>query len=235
MVAVLDHNRVSIRKLNEKPNHTVKFALQGAAGCALLMYVLDLLGVAVFAVSGALAGVRRGLDLFGVTVLAAVTAIGGGTVRDVLLGRHPVFWVRDPKYLYVIVATTALTLLGQTLITNLETPLLVADAVGLALFALSGAQSVEAEGHAWIVVVLMGTMTGVAGGVIRDMLSGVVPLLLRRDIYATAAIAGISFYLVMQAAGVRRRWSFITAVCMVIALRLAALRFDWQLPVFGNR
>jgi uncharacterized membrane protein YeiH len=199
------------------------------------MYVLDLLGVAVFAVSGALAGVRRGLDLFGITVLAAVTAIGGGTVRDVLLGRHPVFWVKDPRYLYVILATTAVALVGQTLITNLEAPLLIADAVGLALFALSGAQSVEADGHAWIVVVLMGTMTGVAGGVVRDILSGVVPLLLRRDIYATAAIAGISLYLLLQAAHVKRRWSFITAVLAVIGLRLAAIRFGWQLPVFGNR
>ena len=235
MVAVLDHNRVAIRKLNAKADYTVKFPSRGAARCLVLMYVLDLLGVAVFAVSGALAGVRRGEDLFGITVLAAVTAIGGGTLRDVLLGRHPVFWVRDPRYLYVIVASTALALLGQTLITNLETPLLVADAVGLALFALSGAQSVEAEGHAWIVVVLMGTMTGVAGGVIRDILSGVVPLLLRRDIYATAAIAGISFYLMLQAASLRRRWSFITSVLVVIALRLAAIRFGWQLPMFGHR
>jgi uncharacterized membrane protein YeiH len=199
------------------------------------MYVLDLLGVAVFAVSGALAGVSRRLDLFGITVLAAVTAIGGGTVRDVLLGRQPVFWIRDPKYIYVILATTALAVIGQTRITNLETPLLIADAVGLALFALSGAESVEAEGHAWIVVILMGTMTGVAGGVVRDLLSGVVPVLLRRDIYATAAIAGIALYLALQAAGLKRRFAFVTAILVVVALRLLALRFDWQLPVLGQR
>jgi uncharacterized membrane protein YeiH len=108
-----------------------------------LLYVLDLIGVAVFAVSGALAGSRRGLDLFGIAVLAAVTAIGGGTVRDLLLDRHPVFWVKNPLYLYVILAATAIAVLGATYISNLETPLLVADAVGLGLFALSGAQIAE--------------------------------------------------------------------------------------------
>jgi uncharacterized membrane protein YeiH len=198
----------------------------------MLLYVLDLLGVAVFAISGALAGVRRGLDLFGITVLAAVTAIGGGTLRDVLLGRHPIFWIKNPKYLYVILAAVAVAVMAQSFLPNLETPLLVADAVGLAVFALSGAESVEADGHAWIVVVLMGTMTGVAGGVVRDVLSGVVPLLLRRDIYATAAIAGICLYLVLQVVGIKRRWAFIAALLAVVIVRLLAIRYDWQLPVF---
>jgi uncharacterized membrane protein YeiH len=198
----------------------------------MLLYVLDLLGVAVFAISGALAGVRRGLDLFGITVLAAVTAIGGGTLRDVLLGRHPIFWIKNPKYLYVILAAVAVAVMAQSFLPNLETQLLVADAVGLAVFALSGAESVEADGHAWIVVVLMGTMTGVAGGVVRDVLSGVVPLLLRRDIYATAAIAGICLYLVLQVVGLKRRWAFIAALLAVVIVRLLAIRYDWQLPVF---
>jgi uncharacterized membrane protein YeiH len=198
-----------------------------------LLYVLDLIGVAVFAVSGALAGSRRGLDLFGIAVLAAVTAIGGGTVRDLLLGRHPVFWVKNPLYLYVILAATAIAVLGASYIANLETPLLVADAVGLGLFAVSGAQIAEQDGHARIVVVLMGTVTGVAGGVIRDILSGVVPLLLRRDIYATAAIAGICLYLLLQRARIKRSWAFVAAILSVVALRLLAIAFSWQLPTFA--
>jgi uncharacterized membrane protein YeiH len=198
-----------------------------------LDYVLDLLGVAVFAISGALAGAHRGLDLFGIAVLAAVTAIGGGTLRDVLLNRHPVFWLADPKYLYVILAAVAVTILGQSYLPNLQTALLVADAFGLGLFALSGAQIAEADRHAAIVVVLMGTMTGVAGGVVRDLLSGVVPLLLRRDIYATAAIAGICLYLLMQALGIKRYWAFVLGVVAVVAIRLLAIAFDWQLPVFA--
>ena len=200
---------------------------------ARLDYVLDLLGVAVFAISGALAGAHRGLDLFGISVLAAVTAIGGGTLRDVLLNRHPVFWLSDPRYLYVILAAVAVTLLGQNYLPNLQTALLVADALGLGLFALSGAQIAEDDGHARIVVVLMGTMTGVAGGVVRDLLSGVVPLLLRRDIYATAAIAGICLYLLMQALGLKRLWAFILGMVSVVAVRLLAIAFAWQLPVFA--
>lgn len=201
----------------------------------MLLYLLDLLGVAVFAVSGALAGVRRGLDLFGITVLAAVTAVGGGTVRDVLLGRHPVFWIKNPVYLYVILASTAVAVTAQNFLPNVETPLLIADALGLGLFALSGAESVEADGHAWIVIILLGTMTGVAGGVVRDILSGVVPLLLRRDIYATAAIAGILLYLVMQLAGMKRRWAFVIAILAIVTVRLLAIRYNWQLPVYNGK
>ena len=197
-----------------------------------LDYLLDLLGVAVFAISGALAGAHRGLDLFGIAVLAAVTAIGGGTLRDVLLNRHPVFWLSDPKYLYVILAAVAVTILGQVYLPNLQTALLVADAFGLGLLALSGAQIAEADRHAWIVVILMGTMTGVAGGVVRDLLSGVVPLLLRRDIYATAAIVGICLYLLMQALGIKRFWAFTLGLVAVVAIRLLAIAFAWQLPVF---
>ncbi len=196
-----------------------------------LAYVLDLLGVAVFAISGALAGLHRGLDLFGVTVLASVAAIGGGTLRDILLNRHPVFWIRDPKYLYTILAATALTILGQNYLPSLETGLLVADAFGLGLCALSGARIAEASDQTRIVVILMGTMTGVTGGVMRDLLSGVIPVLLRRDIYATAAIAGICLYLLMQRAGVKRSWAFVAGIVSVVAVRLLAITFGWQLPV----
>jgi uncharacterized membrane protein YeiH len=106
---------------------------------------LDLTGVAVFAISGALAGVHRGLDLFGIAVVAAVTAIGGGTLRDLVLHRHPAFWVNDPRYLYVILAATVAAVVGEGYLPSLESGLLVADAIGLGLFALSGAQIAEGE------------------------------------------------------------------------------------------
>ena len=108
-----------------------------------MLFVLDLLGVAVFAISGALAAMRLGLDLFGVVVLAAVTAIGGGTLRDVLTDRHPVFWIADPRCLYVIVAAAAAAVLGASTLSNERIPFLVADALGLGLFAISGAQTIE--------------------------------------------------------------------------------------------
>jgi uncharacterized membrane protein YeiH len=112
---------------------------------------------------------------------------------------------------------------------------LVADAVGLGLFALSGAQVAEAANHSAIIVVLMGTMTGVAGGVLRDVITGQVPLILRRDIYATAAIVGITLYLILQSAGIQRSLAFDVGMATVIALRLLAIRWELQLPVFRMR
>jgi uncharacterized membrane protein YeiH len=197
-----------------------------------MLFVLDLLGVAVFAISGALAAMRLRLDLFGVVVLAAVTAIGGGTLRDLLTDRHPVFWIADPRCLYVILGAVAIAVLGASMLSSEHIPFLIADALGLGLFAISGAQTIEQRNPPWIVTILMGTMTGVAGGVVRDILSGIVPMLLRRDIYATAAIAGVFLYLVMQKLGVPRARASIIAMFFIVALRLLSVAFNWQLPVF---
>ncbi|MBV8605779.1 MAG: trimeric intracellular cation channel family protein [Pelomonas sp.] len=196
----------------------------------MLLYWFDLLGVAVFAVSGALAAMQAGLDLFGLLVLAAVTAIGGGTLRDLLLNRHPVVWMRDGRYLLVIaVAALATAMFGQ-LSPGAMKGLRVADALGLALFALTGTELAEDQGIKRVPALLMGTLTAVGGGVVRDLLSGQVPLLLRRDIYATAAIAGIALYQLLRRAGLKRDWAFVLGIGCVAGLRLAAIRYDWQLP-----
>src|SRR5262249_21200175 len=155
------------------------------------LYVFDLAGVAVFAISGVLAAGRKQLDWVGVLVIATLTAIGGGTVRDVLLDRHPIFWIADPTYLFVICGATIATLAYVRVRPPPGNALLFADALGLALFAVSGAQIAEAQGLAPLIVVLMGTITGVAGGVLRDVLCAEIPLILRRDVYATAAVAGV--------------------------------------------
>ena len=195
-----------------------------------MLYILDLAGVAVFAISGALAGLHRDLDLFGIVVLASVTAIGGGTLRDLLLNRTPVFWVAAPSYLYVILVAALLTFIAPGYLVGLERPMLIADALGLGLFAISGAQVAESQRRPWIVVILMGTMTGVAGGVIRDLLSGVVPVLLRRDIYATAAVAGISAYLLLRRCRLDQPLALPISIFIVVAVRLLAIRYGWQLP-----
>src|SRR5438874_8214272 len=148
----------------------------------MILHTLDLGGVAVFAVSGVLAARNRGLDLLGVVVIAASTAIGGGTLRDLLLNRHPIFWITDARYLIVIIASALLTVGYVWLRPPPENALLVADAFGLALFSLSGAQVAETAQCTPIIVVLMGTMTGVAGGILRDVITAQVPLILRRDI-----------------------------------------------------
>src|ERR1700709_983260 len=145
----------------------------------MVLYLLSLLGVAVFAASGALSAGRKGFDLIGVIVISAVTAIGGGTLRDLLLDRHPIFLIADPLQLVVIFAAALLTLLYVRFPNARGTALLVGDALGHALFSISGAQVAEQRGLPGIIVVLMGTITGSAGGVLRDILSGEVPLLLR--------------------------------------------------------
>jgi uncharacterized membrane protein YeiH len=198
----------------------------------MILYFLDLVGVAVFAVSGVLAARNGGLDLLGVIVIAAITAIGGGTLRDLLLHRYPIFWIADAQYLTVIMASALLTVAYVRVRPPPGKALLVADAVGLALFALSGAQVAEAAQCPVIIVVLMGTMTGVAGGVLRDVITAQVPLILRRDIYATAAIVGIALYLLLQAVGLQRFAAFGAGMAVVIALRLLAIHWGWQLPMF---
>jgi uncharacterized membrane protein YeiH len=199
----------------------------------MTLYLLDLVGVAVFAVSGALVAGRKQLDLLGVAVVATVTAIGGGTIRDVLLDRHPVFWIRDPTYLVVILAAAALTILYARVRKPPRISLLVADALGLALFTISGAQIAEERNLPGIIVVLMGTITGTAGGLLRDVLSAEVPLLLRQtDLYATAAIVGATAYLLSQAAGLEPEDAALVGMATVFGLRLAAILWRLRLPVF---
>lgn len=199
----------------------------------MLLYIFDLIGVAVFAASGALAGIAAQLDLLGVIVLAAITAIGGGTIRDVLLNRHPIFWIRDTAPISVIIASVVCTLVWVHFLPIPTNALLIADALGLSLFALSGAQVAEKVGCRGPIIVLMGTLTGAGGGVLRDMLSAKVPLILRQDIYASAAMAGIAVYLILRAAKVPTNWAFIGGFLIVLVTRFAAIVFNLRLPVFS--
>ena len=197
-----------------------------------MLHVLQLLGIAVFAASGTLAAGRRRMDVLGVVVIAVVTAIGGGTIRDLLLNRHPVFWIAEPAPLVVSVVAAGLTLLYARYRRPPDATLAIADALGLALFTIGGAQIAEREGVGPIVVVLMGTITGVAGGVIRDVLSAEVPLILRSgQLYASAAIAGAILYLLLEAAGVERQAAALTGMAAIAAVRMAAILWGLKLPV----
>ncbi|WP_237134683.1 trimeric intracellular cation channel family protein [Pseudohongiella sp. O18] len=198
----------------------------------MLFYILDLVGIAVFAVSGVLAARDRALDILGVIVVATMTAVGGGTLRDVLLDRHPIFWIADVSYLLVIIISALLTVAYVRFRPPPVMSLRVADAFGLALFALSGARLAELAEVPPLIVVLMGTMTGVAGGVLRDVVTARIPLILQREIYASAAIAGVSLYLVLQAIGVSQQIAFLVGGALVVVLRIAALRWDLHLPTF---
>jgi uncharacterized membrane protein YeiH len=201
----------------------------------VILKALDLLGVAVFAASGTLAAGRKGLDLLGVVVVAAVTAIGGGTLRDLLMDR-PVFWIADTSYLWVILGTALATVAWSYRFRPPRDSLAVADALGLGLFAVGGAQVAEAAGLAGIVVVLLGTMTGAAGGVIRDVLTNEVPMILRRgELYASAAIAGTTLYLLLQGAGMARPAAALVGMGTIVALRTAAIVWGLRLPTYSVR
>jgi uncharacterized membrane protein YeiH len=202
----------------------------------VLLHLLDLIGVAVFAISGALAAGRRRLDLIGVVVLAAVTAIGGGTIRDLLLDRRPIFWLADPSYLFVIVGSAVLTLLYTRWARVPWQTLAIADALGLALFSVAGAQIAERAGMPAVACVLLGTVTGAAGGVIRDVLTAQIPMVLQRgSLYATAAIVGTTIYVALVRAGVAQRPAVLTGMILVAVLRLAAIRWELMLPAFELR
>lgn len=199
-----------------------------------MLHALDLLGCAVFAVSGALAAGRKALDLLGVVVLALVTAIGGGTIRDVLLDRHPIFWLVDDTYVAVIVSAALLTVVFARRRSPPETALLVADALGLALFSVAGAQIAERAGLPAVGGVVLGTVTGAAGGAVRDVLSAEVPLVLRRgNLYASAAIAGTTIYFALVGAGVARGAATGVGMTVVAVVRLVSIWRGISLPVFA--
>lgn len=185
----------------------------------------------MFAISGVLAAGRKGLDLLGVAVIAVVTAIGGGTLRDVLLDRHPIFWIADPTYLWVILAATVVTLGYVRLWIASRRALLIADALGLAFFTIGGVEIAQQAGHSDLIALLMGTITGVAGGVLRDVLLGEIPLIFRPGrLYATAAIVGAGLYVLLAGRGVSRETSAMAGMGAIAGLRLAAIFWKLELP-----
>lgn len=197
------------------------------------LYLCDLFGVAVFAISGALMAGRKSMDLFGVLVIAMVTAMGGGTLRDVILGNYPVSWVGNDLYISVAsIAATSVVLWARLTKPIPENVLLVADALGLAFATVIGTD-VALKLHVSIsVAAIMGVMTGVAGGVMRDIICNEIPLVLQREIYATASIAGALVFTALNACGIDHSAASIVAITLVFTSRLAAIRYRLALPRF---
>lgn len=197
-----------------------------------LLRILDLVGVGVFAVSGTLAAGRQRFDLLGVAIIATVTAIGGGTLRDLLMDR-PVFWFTDTAYLLAIFVAIALTMLYVRFRHPPERQLEIADALGLALFGMAGAQIAETAQLPALIVIFIATVTATFGGVLRDVLCNEVPMILQRgNIYASAVIAGAGIYLLLQHLGIPRAYASISGMIVVAGLRLAAIWWQISLPVF---
>lgn len=195
--------------------------------------LLEVIGTVAFAVSGAAVGVRAGMDWLGISVLAGVTAIGGGTVRDLLLDR-PVGWLESPWPIWLALATAVIVIV-EAYIRPMRPPdtrllILIADAAGLAVFAVSGAGLALQAGTGGTVAVMMGVVTGVGGGVLRDLLARQRPLVLYGQIYALTALAGVSVFILLNEFEVGQavaRWS---AVAVIFVLRLLAIRYRWTLP-----
>jgi len=199
------------------------------------MHILDLAGVVVFAITGTLAAGRKRMDLFGVIVLAEVTALGGGTLRDLMLNVPGVFWIIDPLY-SVVAAATAVCFFFVVRYWSMPLRFLsIADALGLAVFTALGTEKALSLGTNWFIAVIMGVITGVVGGIIRDILSGEIPLIFQKEIYATASFCGaIAFAAIYLLIG-NVNLAIIVSIVITFGLRLAAITWRLSLPIYMSR
>lgn len=200
----------------------------------MIIHYLSLIGVAVFAMSGALAAGKKKLDWIGVSVLASITALGGGTVRDVLLNRDAIFWIEEPANIWVCLLTSAFTIIYVHFFSPPQKTLLVADALGLALFTIVGAQIAEDAHMSLPIVVIMGIITGVVGGVLRDVLSSEVPLIFRPSstLYSVAALFGALAYLAAQALNLNQLTASLIGIGSIASIRFLAIFWNITLPAF---
>ncbi|MGH2401651.1 MAG: trimeric intracellular cation channel family protein [Candidatus Limnocylindria bacterium] len=195
-----------------------------------LLTVLDLAGTFVFALSGALVGVRHRLDLFGVLVLAFAAATAGGVIRDLIIGAVPPPAIADPRYFVVPVIAGLLTFVWHPVVTRLQASVLVLDGAGLALFAVSGAIKALDFGLGPVAAVLLGGLTGIGGGVVRDVLVSEVPTVFRAELYAVAALAGASVVVAGGAVGLPAPAVAIGGALVCFGLRMIGVRRGWKLP-----
>jgi len=199
-----------------------------------LLLVLDLVGTFVFALSGATAGVKHRLDLFGVLVLAFAAGSAGGIVRDLLIGAVPPAPIRDWRYLAVSLLAGIVTFWRPAIVDRLRSPVLLFDAAGLALFAVAGTQKALAFGLNPVTAALLGMLTGIGGGMTRDVLLAEIPIVLRADLYAIAALAGAAVVVIGAALRLPPTAVTLSGAALCFALRLMAIRRGWRLPIAGE-
>jgi len=200
------------------------------------VYLLEMLGTAAFAVSGALAASRKRMDIFGFCVLALMPAVGGGTIRDIIIDRVPVFWVSDNRYVAVAIIAALVVFFAPHPKPGGRRQLLIwADALGLSLFAALGTQICLQYETGPMVAVMLGVTTAVTGGMIRDIICNEIPLILEREIYATAAFAASLTYVLVDRLDVSDSVALSAAVATGLVVRGLAIRFNWSLPSFGSR
>ncbi|CAN5878170.1 trimeric intracellular cation channel family protein [soil metagenome] len=198
-------------------------------------YWIDLAGIFFFAMSGAQAAADKRVyrDYFGVAFMGFVTAIGGGSLRDIMLGIHPLKWISDSNYLVVIGAGVIISMLLGKILAKLPRTMLVFDSVGIALYTILGVQISLAVGVNPLAAIIMGMFSAVFGGVLRDTLLNEIPLIFRKEIYATACLAGATLYVVLNHFQVNIHISAFAGIITVITIRMLAVHFGWSLPKLG--
>ncbi len=196
----------------------------------MLYQTIDILGTVAFAISGVLVAMEKRLDLFGVLIIAFVTSIGGGTLRDLLIGNTPVVWMRDLTYVGTIFITVVFAIIFVNQLKYLRKSLFLFDTIGIGLYTMLGVEKgLEAE-LLPIMCIFLGTMTACFGGVIRDILCNEIPVIFRKEIYATACIVGGASYFLLISLSLKESYAYIVAIIVVISLRLLAVCFGISLP-----
>jgi uncharacterized membrane protein YeiH len=200
-----------------------------------MFYTIDILGTIAFAISGVLIAFNKRMDLFGILIIAFVTAVGGGTLRDLLLGDVPVSWMTDITYSYVIIGSAIFAIVLRNKINYLRTSLFLFDTIGIGLYTVIGVEKgINAELHPLICIAL-GTITASFGGVIRDILCNEIPVIFRKEIYATACILGGLVYFLLIKLPIDTNLVFVISGSVVIAVRLLAVKFKIGLPsIYSN-
>lgn len=198
-----------------------------------LMLLIYLVAITAEGMSGALAAGRRDMDIFGVVVIAFVTALGGGTIRDITLGHYPIGWTQHPVYVYLVISAGLLTTVIAPYLHHLKRTFLLLDAMGLIAFSLIGCNVALELNYPTIVVIMAGMLTGISGGVLRDVLCNQVPVVFQRELYASVSLAVCILFLLLRVSGIDTNLNTVLCFAGGLTFRLLAIRFSWKLPTFS--
>ena len=199
-----------------------------------MFHLLDIIGTIAFAMSGALTDISKKLDPFGVFIIAFVTAVGGGTLRDVMIVSTPVGWMQNLEYVYVIVFAFILSILFRRKFDKLRTSLFLFDTIGLGVFTIIGLEKGINIGLHPVICIALGTMTACFGGVIRDILCNEIPVIFRKEIYATICILGGMVFFMLKKMQLNEDILYLSTSAVIISVRLMAVKYKWYLPVLDK-
>ena len=195
-----------------------------------IIYALDIIGTFAFSISGALVAMKKNFDIFGVIIIAFVTAVGGGMIRDVLINAHPINWIGDINYIWTILFGVLITFLFRSKIAPLRRTMFLFDTIGISVFTLLGLQKGLTYNLHPFVALVMGMSSAVMGGVTRDVLTNEIPLIFQREIYASACLAGGVIYLILNNFNINDDVQFIIAASVIIVVRTVAVKYELELP-----